>query len=183
MHSLRIIGGRWRNRKIIFPDSAHLRPTPDRVRETVFNWLASSIVGARVLDLFAGSGALGFEALSRGAAHAVLVDNASVVVNQLRHTQAQLQADTAEIIKMDAMALLRQGSIAEAFNIVFLDPPFQQPLIVPCCELLLAHGWLANGGLVYTELPSDTIIDMPLQCVRDKAAGNVRYQLWQRSDI
>ena len=182
MHSVRIIAGRWRGRKVMFPDSAHLRPTPDRVRETVFNWLAPRIVGAHALDLFAGSGVLGFEALSRGAGRVILVDSAPVVIKQLQQTKAILVADTAEIIQTDALGWLQNATINQPFNIIFLDPPFQLPLLLPCCEQLVTRGWLADNAVIYTEIPHDATITLPnsLNLLRDKVAGNVRYQLWEK---
>ena len=183
MPVVRIIAGCWRGRKVSFPDSAYLRPTPDRVRETVFNWLAPHLVGARVLDLFSGSGVLGFEALSRGAEQAVMMDSAPLVIKQLQQMREILSADHAQIIQTDALMWLQQSIITQAFNVVFLDPPFQSTLLLSCCEQLLQRPWLADNALVYTEMPHDMRVNLPspLHLLRDKTAGNVKYQLWHKT--
>src|SRR3989338_6201010 len=127
---LRIIAGTWRGRKLTFPDTPELRPSPDRVRETLFNWLAPVIEGARCLDLFAGSGALGFEALSRGAHCVTFVDTSSEVISHL-HTTLQQLSTTAEILKLNATKPFTCKN--KPFDIVFLDPPFHQNLLEPVC--------------------------------------------------
>ncbi|MCL5669117.1 MAG: 16S rRNA (guanine(966)-N(2))-methyltransferase RsmD, partial [Gammaproteobacteria bacterium] len=158
---LRIIGGTWRGRKLRFPEIETLRPTPDRVRETLFNWLAPVITGAHCLDLYAGSGALGFEALSRGASGVVLVDSDARAVAQLREHARVLQASGAEIIQADALAYLAAPPL-RAFDIVFLDPPFRQNLLAPACAALEKHGWLKSGGYVYLEAEADYVPQLPL---------------------
>lgn len=132
-NQLRIIGGEWRGRKLHFPDAPNLRPTPDRVRETVFNWLASMIHGARVLDLFAGSGALGLEALSRGAAFTTFVDSHKKVTQTLQEHLALLNAkDKAEVLSMDGVKFLSHAKFlnteAKVYDLVFLDPPYHLDL-------------------------------------------------------
>lgn len=176
---LRIIGGQWRGRRITFPDAPGVRPTPDRVRETVFNWLQPVIAGARCLDLFAGSGALGFEALSRGAAQVVLVDADSRVAAHLREQGAVLQAEGLEVVAAEALQYLDVPAPAR-FDIVFLDPPFGGGLLGPCCRILEAGGWLAAGARIYLEAEG-SLQQLPLpdtwSLVRSKQAGQVGYHL------
>jgi 16S rRNA (guanine966-N2)-methyltransferase len=149
---LRIIGGEWRGRRIRFPAHKGIRPTPDRVRETLFNWLAPVVPGSRCLDLFAGSGALGLEALSRGAAHATFVEREREAAARLRETTALLAPGRATVHCADALAWL--GGVAEAFDIVFLDPPFDAGLHDETLRALEARGWLAPDASVYLELPA-----------------------------
>jgi 16S rRNA (guanine966-N2)-methyltransferase len=155
-----------------------LRPTPDRVRETLFNWLAPVIEGARCLDLFAGTGALCLEALSRGAAEVVMVERAAHVAAQLRRNLATLEAHGATVIETDAMAYLQR--VPEAFDIVFLDPPFASTLIESCAAALARGGWLVPAGLVYVEAPA-AMQPLPVpstwEATRSKRAGQVGYHL------
>lgn len=180
-HALRIIGGAWRSRRISFPASEDLRPTPDRVRETVFNWLAAQLPGAVCLDLFAGSGAFGFEALSRAAARVVLVEKRLEVVAALRHNREQLRAEQADIVHADAVEYLR-GPV-EAFDIVFIDPPYASGLLGPCAELLEARGWLKPDAFIYLEAPHGEAPLLPenWRLVRSKTAGQVGYHLARRN--
>ena len=173
---VRIIGGAWRGRRLAFPLTYGLRPTPDRVRETVFNWLLPALPGATCLDLFAGSGAFGFEALSRGAARAVLVDSHAETVEALRANGARLKAQLAEIVQADALQWLR-GPI-ESFDIVFLDPPYASGLLAPGIELL-DSAWVKPQGLIYLEAPQDAALPLPAswQLLRSKTAGQVGYHL------
>jgi len=145
---IRIIAGEWRGRRIEIPEGTAVRPTPDRVRETVFNWLRDSLVGARCLDLFAGTGVLGFEALSRGAAEAWLVEQDAKLADAL-HATARTLGATPRIIRRDVLALLREPP-AVRFDIVFLDPPYAAPLD-PLLAVLPA--WLSSRALVYVERP------------------------------
>jgi 16S rRNA (guanine(966)-N(2))-methyltransferase RsmD len=145
---VRIIGGEWRSRLLRFPDALGLRPTPDRVRETVFNWLGQDLTGRRVLDLFAGSGALGFEALSRGAASAVLLDTSREVVRALQASAVTLGASKAVVLQCDALEFL-QGRHEQPFDVVFVDPPYASGLAEPALERLAPH--LAPDGVVYVE--------------------------------
>ncbi len=180
-NQLRIIAGQWRGRKLSFPEVPGLRPTPDRVRETLFNWLAPVITGARCLDLFAGSGALGLEALSRGAAHVILVDEQSAVIKQLRANLSLLQADSAEVIHADAVTYLA-GS-ATPCDVVFLDPPYQTAWLARCMEQLEQGGWLATHAWIYLEAASKAGLPaMPpnWHVVRSKTAGEVGYHLVER---
>lgn len=179
-NQLRIIAGKWRSRVIKFPDVLGIRPTPNRVRETLFNWLQVNIAGADCLDLFAGSGALGFEALSRGAASVTFVDNHADVITHLE-TQGELfEATHFECACLDASAWLSKPAI-KAFNVVFLDPPFEQPnLTESCLQMLAENRWLAPGAQIYVEQSTKlTSLKLPseLSLVRDKRAGDVHYGL------
>lgn len=180
-NQLRIIGGHWRGRKLPFPDVPGLRPTPDRVRETLFNWLTPVIIGARCLDLFAGSGALGLEALSRGASQVVLVDNHAAVSKQLHSNLALLQSTAAEVVKAEALHYLKGP--ATAFDIVFLDPPYQADLLPQCIEKIEQGGWLNSHAWIYLEASSKSGLP-PLPpnwaVYRSKAAGEVGYHLVRR---
>jgi len=182
-NQLRIIGGRWRGRKVPFAALPGLRPTPDRVRETLFNWLAPVIRGSRCLDLYAGSGALGLEAASRGAAGVVMVDHAGEVVGSLREQLAILDAGEVEVIQADVVQWL-QGP-AQAFDVVFLDPPFRQGLLSETMRLLEENGWLAADAFIYIEAEKDLRPDLPegWEIYRSKQAGQVGYQLVRRQRI
>jgi len=178
---VRIISGAWRSRRIAFPASEGLRPTPDRVRETVFNWLTPFLPGAACLDLFAGSGAFGFEALSRGAARAVLVEKRLEVFAALRHNREQLKAEHANIVHADAVEFLRGPAVA--FDIVFIDPPYASGLLAPCVELLDTRGWLKPDAFIYLEAPEGETPPLPAswQQVRSKTAGQVGYHLARKT--
>ena len=151
---VRIIGGEFGGRRLGFPDQRGLRPTADRVRETLFNWLAAQLQGARVLDLFAGSGALGLEALSRGAGRVLLVEQAKAAAQRLRENVELLgAADRAEVRQADARRLLAEPPDAP-YDIVFLDPPFADGLLARVMPLLVQHGWLSADAWVYLEQDS-----------------------------
>ena len=189
---LRIIAGQWRGRRWRFPAEPDIRPTPDRVRETLFNWLAPHIRGARVLDLFAGSGALGLESLSRGAASAVFVDNDREAMAALRgrctdwstaSREAGTPVGSAEFHRADALAFLDRRHTAP-FDIVFLDPPFGAGLWVAAARRLQSGGWLAPEAFVYVEAPvsaSPTGLPASWQAWRDGKAGEVGYHLLRRN--
>ncbi len=179
--TVRIIGGQWRSRRLEFPERDGLRPTPDRVRETVFNWLAPRLAGARCLDLFAGSGAFGFEALSRGAARAVLVERDAKALTALHDNRQRLQAETAEIVAGDALEFLNRP--VEPFDIVFLDPPYASGLLAPCLARLAERGWVRPGGYIYLEAPEKQPPALPAgwTLMRSKTAGQVGYHLAQRT--
>lgn len=174
--SVRIIAGEWRGRRIAIPEGTAVRPTPDRVRETLFNWLQSSIAGAHCLDLYAGSGALGFEALSRGAASAWLVERDADVIASLEATARQLGA-SPRVIRRDALAFLREPATAR-FDVVFLDPPYAQP-IEPLLEIV--PQWLAPRALVYVERPRTAGLPAVAAAdwVKRSHAGAVDYGLLQ----
>lgn len=181
VNQLRIIGGQWRSRLLEFPDLPGLRPTPDRVRETLFNWLAPVLPGARCLDLFAGSGALGFEALSRGAAEVVFVEQQPGAVHALRENLARLKAEGAQVEQAEALAWLRQP--ARPFEIVLLDPPFGQGWLEPVCAALETGGWLAETAWIYLEAETElSIPSLPARWTlyREKIAGAVAYRLVKR---
>jgi len=173
---LRIIGGIWRGRKLAFPELPGLRPTPDRVRETVFNWLAPTVQGARCIDLFAGSGALGLEALSRGAAYCDFVDISGQATKAISDHLAALGAsDRASVHCCDA-----QSATLEAADLVFLDPPFDGELLNTTLSWLIESRLLAKGALVYVEHrrgPSPPAMAKFSSIVKDKTAGEVRYCL------
>lgn len=180
--SLRIIGGQWRSRKLGFPEAPGLRPTPDRVRETLFNWLAPHIEGAKVLDAFTGSGALYLEALSRGASLGLALDANATAISSLRHNLDVLGCSVGQLLQSDAVRYL-ETQTPTAFDVVFLDPPFHQNLLPATCALLEDKHWLAERALIYTE--SETRPDalpMPAnwRLHRDKKAGQVYYSLWHR---
>ncbi|MGQ0385104.1 MAG: 16S rRNA (guanine(966)-N(2))-methyltransferase RsmD [Gammaproteobacteria bacterium] len=149
---VRIIGGRWRGRRIPVPPAGGLRPTPDRVRETLFNWLAPAIAGSRCLDLFAGTGALGLEAASRGAAEVVLVERDREAAVRLAAAAAALAPDEARVIEADAQSWL--SGRARPFDVVFLDPPFDAGLLDAAMRGLESGGWLAPGARIYIEAPA-----------------------------
>lgn len=180
---LRIIGGSWRSRRIRFPHETGIRPTPDRVRETLFNWLREEIPGARCLDLYAGSGALGFEALSRGAAHVTFVDEDVRVIQQLRTNFTILECeDAAEAIWSDAMAYLDAGH-GGPFDVVFLDPPFRDRILTELCERLERSRLLAPAAWIYLE--SDCRQPLPQlpgtwRYAQNRTAGQVGYHLCRR---
>ncbi len=175
---LRIIGGRFRGRRLPIPSETGLRPTSDRVRETLFNWLAPVIPGARCLDVFAGSGALGFEAVSRGAGEVVLIEHSGSVARQLEANARRLGAEETRVVHGNAIRWLEGAG--PPFDIVFLDPPFDEALWAPAIERLAGRGWLEPGSRVYLEAPARIgFPDLPpgWNLVRDKTAGQVRYGL------
>ncbi|MBD9479703.1 16S rRNA (guanine(966)-N(2))-methyltransferase RsmD [Pseudoxanthomonas sp. PXM02] len=173
---VRIIGGRWRGTKLAVPDRPGLRPSSDRVRETLFNWLMPALPGARVLDLFAGTGALGLEALSRGAAHATLVERDPGLATALREAAAKLSAP-ADVHAMDALAWL--GSRGETFDLVFLDPPFADGLWERALAALAPR--LAPGAWIYVESPADLAPGVPPGWAlhREGRTRDVRYALYR----
>ena len=179
---IRIIGGEWRSRKLTVPDAPGLRPTPDRVRETLFNWLAPTIQGARVLDAFTGSGALFLEALSRGASTGVAIDANTDAVNNLRRNLAVLQCDDAEVLRVDSLHYL-SNQTEQGFDIVLLDPPFHQDLLLSACQLLEDNNWLNKDAWIYTEseqAPSSLGVPSTWRLHREKHTGQVHYALWQK---
>lgn len=179
--SVRIIGGKWRSRNLRFVSVDGLRPTGSRIRETLFNWLAPTIEGSRCLDLFAGSGALCFEALSRGAGCCVAIEANSQAVSELRLNQAQLTANNLDIVSGDCQKLLERGNTAKPYDIIFLDPPFDMKLHKQASRLLISGNWLASKAQIYCEFPATEAQDLPLswRLIKDKIAGNVRYCLFE----
>ena len=178
---LRIIGGEWRGRKIRFPPVAAIRPTPDRVRETLFNWLQPSLPGSRCLDLYAGSGALGLEALSRGAREVVFVDENPAVVRHLSGTLDALGCERGQVIHADARRYL-DGAV-EPFDVVFLDPPYADRALAASCRRIAERGWLEPGGHAYLEdaaAAGPPELPQGWTMLRSKRAGEVGYHLARR---
>jgi 16S rRNA (guanine966-N2)-methyltransferase len=176
---LRIVAGNWRSRLLEIADVPGLRPSGARIRETVFNWLAPRIAGARCLDLFAGTGALGLEALSRGAADCVFVEKSAKAAQTLRANIATLQAENAVVHETSAAKFLRQGSAA-TFEIVFLDPPFAADTLPEMCRLLEESSILADNARIYIEedrSQPELKLPEPWQVLKTKNSGNVRYSL------
>jgi 16S rRNA (guanine966-N2)-methyltransferase len=178
---LRIIGGRHRGRRLRFPPGVNIRPTPDRVRETLFNWLQPRIVGARVLDLFAGSGALGLEALSRGAAQVTFIEKdrrAAAAIEALLH---DWQETGASVVCSDAMTWLADPGPTASFDVVFLDPPYDANLLGAAAAALARPTLLATEARIYVETRARAPLP-PLpdtwECIRDGRAGEVGYHLF-----
>jgi 16S rRNA (guanine966-N2)-methyltransferase len=179
--SVRIIGGRWRGSRLPVPDLPGLRPTSDRARETLFNWLQPALPGARVLDLFAGSGALGLEALSRGAREALLVERDPRLAESLRATIERLHAgDEARPLRADALALLR-APLQGRFDIVFVDPPFDDGLWSAVLEAL--PPWLSDDAWLYLESPADHPVEPGAgwRLHREGRSRDARHALYRRS--
>jgi 16S rRNA (guanine966-N2)-methyltransferase len=180
---VRVIGGAWKRSKLPVADRPGLRPTPDRVRVTLFNWLGQTLAGWRCVDAFAGSGALGFEAASRGAAEVVLLERDPALVASLVATKERLQAAAVRVERTDALQWLARAP-AGAFDLVFLDPPFDSPLLAPA--LLAAARVLAAGGFVYVEGPAALAppadAGLGLEPWRDGRAGAVHFQLFRKAE-
>ncbi len=176
---LRIVAGKWRSRLLPVIDAPGLRPTSERIRETLFNWLGPGIEGAQCLDLFAGTGALGIEALSRGAKKLLFVEKSASVAAAIRKNLGDLEATNAEVYHDDAVNFLNKTD-PQSFDIVFLDPPFDMDLLAKSCGLLQEKGWLAANAIIYLEqgkgrekpvLPAGWVIS------HEKVAGKVSYSL------
>lgn len=188
-NQLRIIGGDWKGRKLHFPDAPNLRPTPDRVRETVFNWLAPMIHGAYCLDLFAGSGALGLESLSRGAAFTTFVDSHKKVTQALQSHLDLLGAnDKANIFSVDGVKFLSHEKFkiteSKKYDLVFLDPPYHLDLMRKVVPLLEENNWLNENAMLYLEIEKrQSLPELPTNWkqLKEKTAGEVNYFLFQRS--
>lgn len=179
---VRIIGGQWKRSKLPVADKPGLRPTPDRVRETLFNWLGQDLKGWRCVDAFAGTGALGLEAASRGAAQVQLVEQDGALVQQLSRLKTQLQADAVQVTRGDGLAVLRQLSAA-SLDLIFLDPPFEAELFE--AALQAAAPALVPGGYLYLEAPrawtQEAVAALGLTLYRHLQAGAVHAHLLQRS--
>lgn len=178
---IRIIGGQWRGRKLPVPDSPGLRPTTDRVRETLFNWLAPHMVDARCLDCFAGSGALGLEALSRYAGSATLLEMERHVAQQLQKNLATLKAGNAKVVNTNTLTFLAQPGTPH--DVVFIDPPFRKGLLDETLRLLDENGWLAASALIYIESEVENglpPVPASWELHREKVAGQVAYRLYHR---
>ena len=181
-NKLRIIGGDWRSRQLSFVDAPGLRPTPARVRETLFNWLQYEIVGKQCLDLYAGSGALGFEAASRGAKSVIQVESNAQAYRCLKENAVILSAaERITVVQSDVFGYL--AGDAQVFDLVFLDPPFGLNLVVQTCQQLEAYGWLAKHAKIYVETERHfDFSGMPenWRQLKSKSAGEVGYHLFER---
>lgn len=176
--SIRLIAGQWRSRKLPVPDLPGLRPTPDRVRETLFNWLAPVIQGSRCLDLFAGTGALGLEAASRGAAEVWLVEQDPRAVRQLRENVDRLQASQVRVVAAAVAPILAQPP-PQPFDIAFVDPPYAAGLLPAVLADLAAGAWLRPGGWLYIEWPQHEPAPLPDAPWRSLSAGAVHCALYR----
>ncbi|HSC62321.1 MAG TPA: 16S rRNA (guanine(966)-N(2))-methyltransferase RsmD [Caldimonas sp.] len=181
-HEVRVIGGAWKRSKLPVADRPGLRPTPDRVRVTLFNWLGQTLAGWRCVDAFAGSGALGFEAASRGAAEVVLIERDPVLVASLTATRQRLGAETVRIERADALQWLARAP-SESFDLVFVDPPFDSPLLAPA--LAAAARTAVAGGFVYAEGPAPVgapaMAAAGLEPWRSGRAGAVHFELLRKA--
>jgi len=185
-NTVRIIGGKYRGKKLSFPSSVGLRPTTDRIRETLFNWLMHDIRNARCLDVFAGSGALGFEAYSRGAAKVVLIEKNPAIYLNLQEIAASFATPQLAVINAPAIEWLssqQHNNTDEPFDIVFVDPPFADLALFECIQLFEQSHLLIPGGLLYTESPHDLALD-PLfwHLLKSKKTGQVTYALYQKKE-
>ncbi|QTG89594.1 16S rRNA (guanine(966)-N(2))-methyltransferase RsmD [Vibrio furnissii] len=179
---VRIISGLWRGRKLPVHDAEGLRPTTDRVKETLFNWLTQDIPHAKCLDLFAGSGGLGFEAASRQAEKVTMLEMNPQAFAQLKTNIAALKASTIEAINTDTLAYLNQPG--QGYDVVFIDPPFRQGLLQQTVQLLEQNGWLAPNAMIYIESEKELpLTELPehWQLYREKIAGQVCYRLFERT--
>ncbi|EKO3510501.1 16S rRNA (guanine(966)-N(2))-methyltransferase RsmD [Vibrio fluvialis] len=179
---VRIISGLWRGRKLPVHDAEGLRPTTDRVKETLFNWLAQDIPHARCLDLFAGSGGLGFESASRQADKVTMLEMNPQAFAQLKTNIAALKASNIEAVNTDTLAYLKQPG--QAYDVVFIDPPFRQGLLQETVQLLEQNGWLAANAMIYIESEKELpLTELPesWQLYREKLAGQVCYRLFERT--
>jgi 16S rRNA (guanine966-N2)-methyltransferase len=173
---VRIIGGQYRRRLLDFPDADGLRPTPDRVRETLFNWLGQDLPGWTCLDLFSGSGALGFEAASRGAARVVMIERDAKAIRALEANRATLGASQLDILRADALAWLATNR--ETFDLIFIDPPFDSGLAVAVLPELAPH--LTSGGQAYIEQATPVVAPPGLIIQRSGRAGRSHFALLQK---
>ncbi|EPL9569042.1 16S rRNA (guanine(966)-N(2))-methyltransferase [Providencia rettgeri] len=181
---IRIIGGKWRGRKLPVRDSEGLRPTTDRIKETLFNWLMPVIRDARCLDCFAGSGSLGFEALSRFAQNVTFIELDKQNAQLLTENKARLQADDATVITNSSLTVLSQQGTP--FDVVFIDPPFRKGLLNETIQLLEKNQWLADESWIYVESEAESpLTDLPTnwQLHREKIAGQVAYRLFIRTSL
>lgn len=179
---VRIISGKWRGRKLAVLNAEGLRPTTDRVKETVFNWLMHDISGATVLDCFAGSGSLAIEALSRYAASATLVERDNSLARHLKQNLQKLNCDNAQVVNQDCLNLL-SGTATQQYSVVFIDPPFRKGLALLCCQALEQQQWLTGNALIYLETEKELItaeIPATWRLLKEKIAGQLAYRLYQR---
>jgi len=180
---LRIIGGQWRSRKLHFSAIEGLRPTQDRVRETLFNWLMYDVEGVNCLDVFAGSGALGLEALSRGAKHVQFIEKSQAAAKQINQHLITLNCSRGKVTNTDALQFLSTPP-NKPFDVIFLDPPFNQDLLIPCCDLLIQQGYCQTDTFIYVEAESDVDLSkLPEQwrTVKDKSQSSKHVVLYQHT--
>ena len=178
---IRLIAGKWRGKKLPVKNLQGLRPTTDRTKETLFNWLMHDIRDANCLDCFSGSGSLGFEALSRSANNVISLELDINVVKQLKNNAIILKTNDADVIQTDTLHYLQQ-SAARPFDIIFIDPPFNCNLIQPCCDLLESNNYIAENTLIYIEMESNInklILPSNWLCIKEKQTGQVIYQLYR----
>lgn len=187
---IRIIAGSWRGRKLPVHDVEGLRPTTDRVKETVFNWLMNKIDQSHCLDCFAGSGSLAFEALSRGAKSVTLVEKDNLAARQIEQNLSLLNVNNARLVKGDCLSFLQSLDVADGnkaenkFDLVFIDPPFRQNLATPICQLLVERQLLSPSALIYVEIESelkDFVAPASWQQLKEKTAGQVSFRLYQNN--
>lgn len=179
---IRLISGKWRGKKLPVKDIEGLRPTTDRTKETLFNWLMHDINNANCLDCFSGSGSLAFEALSRFAKKVTLLEKDKSVVKQLQENLSVLKVDNATVIATNSIDYLSQKAIQQ-YNIIFIDPPFNKGLIQPCCDALQANGYLAEGALIYIEKEvelTNVVLPTSWNLLKEKSTGQVTYQLYRQ---
>lgn len=180
---VRIISGQWRGRRLPVADVTGLRPTTDRVKETLFNWLMHDITDSTVLDCFSGSGALAFEALSRYAGFTSLIEKDPAQAKRLQALLTSFNVSQAEVINADCLRFLAQPATRQ-YQIVLVDPPFRQQLAVPCCQLLQQQGWLSDNALIYLETEKELALnDIPANwsLLKEKIAGQLAYRLWLKT--
>ncbi|MDD1781998.1 16S rRNA (guanine(966)-N(2))-methyltransferase RsmD [Enterovibrio sp. ZSDZ35] len=180
---VRIISGKWRGRKLPVKNVEGLRPTTDRVKETVFNWLAADLYDAKCLDVFAGSGGLGLEALSRQAEHVTLLELDKGAAAQINQNLSALKAENATVKNVDALQFLSQTG--QAFDVVFIDPPFRKELLNDAIDKLEKNGWLSANALIYIEAEKEfglPVVPNHWDMVKEKHAGQVSFRLYQREE-
>ena len=181
-NKLKIIAGEWRSRQLTFADTPGLRPTPTRVRETLFNWLQYEVKASKCLDLYAGSGSLGFEAASRGAKSVVMVESNPQTCRLIKENIIKLSADQIKIKQTNVFKFLAED--ATQFNLVFLDPPFKKDLVQQSCHWLEDKNWLTPAAKIYVEAENKLLLNnMPSNwhCLKNKKAGEVEYYLFARA--
>ncbi|MCT6698769.1 16S rRNA (guanine(966)-N(2))-methyltransferase RsmD [Rheinheimera sp. 4Y26] len=179
---VRIISGQWRGRRLPVLNAQGLRPTTDRVKETLFNWLMQDTAGCTVLDCFSGSGSLALEALSRHASFATLLELDKTAVKQLQQHLQTLKCNNAEVIAGSCLVYLQQAPKRQ-YDLVFLDPPFRQNLLLPCATLLEQQPWLSNDALIYVECEKELpVSQLPAHWrpIKQSIAGQLAYRLYQR---
>ena len=181
-HTVRLIGGKYRGKQLTVLQAPGLRPTPDRVRESIFNLIGSKVEGAQVLDLFAGSGALGLEAISRGARSLVLVENNAENCDLLSAEIRHFKGEQIKLVQQDALTFLQQCSTQ--FDVVFLDPPYGAKLLEPALNLLNARALIKPSSILYVEMSSATRTIVPgFEIIREQTAGQVKFGLWRQSSF